>query len=432
MMDIRLLCLSHRDVMPPADGGRESIHGAIAALAKKADVTYAYPSAAACSAVEIAAARAAYAAINVRAIPVRFLARESLTTVAAATVQLLPYKFAKHATRQAVETFLAALESSRFDAVVCFHPHTVRLAERILARRGERLPIILREHNIEYALVESYARCLKFPLRLAATAYAWITRREERRIWRRVDAVALMSDADMKTAQATGVPANFVLAPEGVPLPPPRKVAWPGTSASLLVLFNPHAPQSVMNLRLFYQRYWNEVQAAGLLPGMRLAITGVEKIKLATLLGVSTAELDARNVVALSFVDCLPEVFRSSLALVSATFAGGGVRKKVLEAMAHQLPVIATPMDAGNCSFYRPNHNILRFDTVAEFVGAVKRLTQEPAFWLSLSQAGRTGVEQHANWQRFAEAMINEALRLVGETRAPTVTSQSFRTATGR
>ena len=423
----RLLWLSHRDVIPPNDGGKESIHGAIAALAKRADVTYAYPASG-----DPRAAGAGYSAINVRAVPVGFSPEESAATIAASTLRLLPYKFAKHATRRAVSSFAAALGSIEFDAVVCSHPHVVRLAEGILERRGERLPVILREHNIEYALVESYAKRLNFPLRLAANAYAWIARREEQRIWRRVAAVALMSDADMAAAQATGVQASFLLAPEGVPLPPLRNARWPGRTAPLLVLFNPRAPQSVINLRLFYERYWTEVRAANLLPGIPLAITGVGKSELAGLLRTTPAELDARDVRALGFVDSLPELFASSLALVSATFAGGGVRKKVLEAMAHQLPVIATAMDVTTCAFYRPDENILRFDTLPEFVAAARRLADEPSVWLALSQAGRSTVEQHANWELFADAMLEEVLRQVGAARARREAYQRFQAAIER
>jgi glycosyltransferase involved in cell wall biosynthesis len=102
--------------------------------------------------------------------------------------------------------------------------------------------------------------------------------------------------------------------------------------------------------------------------------------------------------------------------LVSASFVGAGVRKKVLEAMAHQLPVIATPLDIRSCSFYETNVNILCMDSVDHFVTAVKRLADEPSFWAQLSQAGRSTVERHANWQEFAEVMMAEAVRLV---RAP-------------
>lgn len=427
MMNIKLLCLGPYEAIPPDDGGKEGIHGALAALAQKADVTYAYP-----AGPETRTAPSGYAAINVRCVPVRFRPCESATVVLASTLRLLPYKFAKHATSRAVSAYVAALESVRFDAIVCFHAHTVRLAERILQRRGERVPILLREHNIEYALVESYAKRLRFPLRFAAAAYAWITRREEQRIWRRVHAVALLSDADMMSARATAVRGNFVLAPEGVPLPPVRDVAWPGRAAQLLVLFNPRVPKNVGNLRDFFERYWARVCAEGLLPGVPLAITGVGKTELASLLRVTVAQLDAQNVRALGFVESLQDLFASSLALVSPTFVGGGVRKKVLEAMAHQLPVIATPLDVRSCSFYEPNVNILCMDSVEHFVAAVKRLRDEPSFWTSVSRAGRSTVERHADWQRFAEVLMAELARLVAAaSRSPTGARQ-LQTATGR
>jgi glycosyltransferase involved in cell wall biosynthesis len=408
---MKLLCLGIQDVIPPDDGGRETIHGALAALAKMADVTYAYPARSANR-----DALQAYARIKVRAVPVGFLPRESVALITSSSVRLLPYKFEKYATARAVAWFADALEAFQFDAVLCFQPHTVRLAEGILKRRGARVPVILREINIEYQLADSYARHLRMPLRLAADAYAWIARREEQDIWRRVQAVALMSDADMSSALGAGVRGNFFLAREGVRLPAIRKASWPGRTAQLLLLFNPRALQNVVNLRIFFDRYWAKVQTAGLLPGIPLAITGVDKTRLADLLRVDVAQLDAYNVRPLGYVQCLSDIFASSLALVSASFVGAGVRKKVFEAMAHQLPVIATPLDIRSCSFYQPNANILQMETVDDFVTAVKLLSHDPGFWARLSEAGRSTVERHADWQTFAEAIMAEAVRLV---RAP-------------
>src|SRR5688572_2227030 len=179
---MKLLCLGIQDVIPPDDGGRETIHGALAALAKMADVTYAYPARSANR-----DALQAYARIKVRAVPVGFLPRESVALITSSSLRLLPYKFEKNATARAVAWFARALEGFQFDAVLCFQPHTVRLAERILKRRGARVPIILREINIEYQVADSYARHLRMPLKLAADAYAWIARREEQDIWRRVE-----------------------------------------------------------------------------------------------------------------------------------------------------------------------------------------------------------------------------------------------------
>jgi glycosyltransferase involved in cell wall biosynthesis len=409
-MDMKLLCLGPMNVVPPDDGGKEGIFGALAAIAKRAEVTYAYP-----GGQGIPSAPAAYGAAGIRAVPVAFAPRESPGLVAAATLTLLPYKFAKHATQEAVRAFAVALKDARFDAIVCFRPHMVSLAERLLVRRGQQVPIILREHNLEYALIESYARSLGAPLRVAASAYAWITRREEQRLWQRVGAVALLSDGDMASARATGVrDVNFLLAAEGVPLPPVRSARWPGGSAALLVLFNPRVPQNVANLRIFFNQYWTKARSTGSMRKTPLVITGVGQSELARLLRTSTEGLAALGVRAVGFVDCLADLFASSLALVSPTFVGAGVRKKVLEAMAHQLPVIATPMDVRSCSFYEPGLNILCMDSVEGFVHGVGRLAEDRLFWESLSRAARATVERHADWDRFAEALTAEAARLAG------------------
>ena len=426
-MKIKLLCLGVQDVIPPDDGGKEGVHGALAALARTADVTYAYPA----RTYNPAAARG-YARINVHAVPVRFLPRESAAVIAGSTLRLLPFKFAKYATSRAVASFTEALKAVQFDAILCFYAHTVRLAEGILKRRGAGVPILLRANDIGYQVVESYVRHLRMPLRLAGAAYAWITRRNEQNIWRRVAAVALISDADMSAAHDSGVRANFILARDGTPLPAVRNAAWPGRTAQLLVLFNPRTPPNVLNLRLFFDRYWAKVQAAGLLPGIPLAVTGVDKARLASLLRVDVAQLDAQNVRALGYVQSLPAVFASSLALVSASFVGAGVRKKVLEAMAHQLPVIATPLDISSCSFYETDVNVLSMDSVDRFVSAVKRLADDPRFWAQLSEAGRSTVERHANWQEFAEVMMAEAVRLVRASRSRAIGDPQLEATIGR
>lgn len=407
-MSIRMLGIGPKEIIPPDEGGKEGIHGALAALARRAELTYAYP-----ASPDSPAAVSGYSAIGVRPVPVQFTPRESPALMAAATLRLRPYKFAKYATTLAIDRFSAALGPMRFDLVVCFFSHTVRLAEAILRRRGERLPIILRAHNIEYALVQSYASTLRQPVRAAAAVYAAITRREEQALWRRVQAVAMLSEADMDVARESRVPGNFVLVPEGIPLPPRRNAAWPGSAAPLLLVFNPRVPWNITNLQLFFERYWTKARAARRLQDIAVAVTGVGQAQLARLLRVDTAQLEAWNVRALGYVDSLADVLAASLALVSPTFVGAGVRKKVLEAMAHQLPVIATPLDVDRCSYFRPEENILRMDTVEDFASAVERLAARPSLWLALSQAGRAAVERHANWERFGEIFMTEVERLV-------------------
>jgi glycosyltransferase involved in cell wall biosynthesis len=135
---------------------------------------------------------------------------------------------------------------------------------------------------------------------------------------------------------------------------------------------------------------------------------------------------------ALGYVESLATTFASSLALVSASFVGAGIRKKVLEAMAHQLPVIATPLDIRSCSFYETDVNVLSMDSVDRFVSAVKRLADDPRFWADLSQAGRSTVERHADWQDFAEVMMGETVRLVRASRSRAIGGPQLEARIGR
>lgn len=399
---LRVLALGPQDAYPPVDGGKEGIFGLLSALSPVCDLSYAYPSAAP------QVSRSGYERAGVHPLPVPWMPEESLTLVLGATCRLLPYKFEKYATAQAVAAFSSAIGARHFDAMLCLHAHTLALGERLDAAHAWRLPKLVREHNIEYEIVASYRR-LQPPLtRVAAWPFEWLTRREERRIWKRADAVAFLSDHDLQCAQASGVAGRFVLAREGVPMPPFRAARHPGPNAPLLVLLNPKAPQSVANLREFLKREWQHAHSDPRLDGVALHVTGVTTEQLARLLQIEGEDLVRMRVSGLGFVPSLAGVLSSSLALVSPTYVGGGIRKKILEAMAHELPVIASQSDISSCSYFEPGRNVLPLGTVEDLCSSVARLRTDVPMWSDLSRAGRDTVGRFASWEQCAAVIVQE------------------------
>lgn len=413
MKTIKLLALGPQEVIPPVDGGKEGIHGALASLARRFDVTYAYP-----RADNSAAAAPGYQAIGVRQLDVPFVPVESPAVVAGATLRGLPYKFEKYSTAEAARAYLGAIGMDAFDAILCFHPHTVALAEKIRQARGWRVPIVLREHNIEYELVRSYRDSLGGLKRIAASLFAHLTHREEKNIWRRVDAVAFLTDHDLAIARAQDTRSNFRLAPEGIPIPPKRALDRGAVSMQLLALLNPRATQSVSSLKRFLHTVWAPASAAPSLQALSVAVTGVDENRLAALVDMTPDQLRALRIRALGFVPSLAAVFAESLALVSPTYVGGGIRKKILEAMANQVPVVATRLDAESCGYFRPGENLIAFDTPQDFIDGVGRLATDDAYWHDMADAGRRTVEQHASWELFADEIHAEFTRLLGDARA--------------
>lgn len=403
----QLLCLAPQEPWPATDGGKEGIHGAVEALARRADLLLACPGQPASpSAVEH------FGAMGVRYRPVQADLDEGVLHIAKSLLMLKSFKFHKYGTPGLTSQFAAVLDGYVPDAILCFHAHMEEMAQRLKKRHGWQVPVVVREHNIEYELVESYLAALPRWQQWLTAPVAWLTRRAEYAIWRRADLIAFLSDRDYHTALASGAQGRLILAPEGVPIPPWRQATRPQGAEQLLVPLNRKAPQSVANLRAFLRDYWLPLVARGALADVSLQITGVDAGQLDAVTGVSPAQQRMARVTALGFLPALQPAFASALAVLAPTFIGGGIRKKILEAMANQVPVIATDLDIRTCSYFREGDNILRMGTPDDFVVAVEGLRSNAKKWQELSDRGRATVEQHAHWDRFADVIL-EALERV-------------------
>lgn len=397
-----VLALGPQDVYPPVDGGKEGIYGALRALAHHANVIYAYPS-------NGETPIDGYEKIGVAAVRIPLLPVERLWSILISTLTGKPYKFHKYCNAAAVRALDASLPNVPISAIVCHHAHTYRLAQRFSRLRKLAIPIIVREHNIEYQLVYSYRDSQRGVRRVVASFFAWLTKREECRIWGEADAVAFLSDQDLRTAQAVaGADSRHLfLAREGSPLPARWKCQYPGAQAPLLVLLNPKATQSVYNLCDFIHFYWLPLHERNGLDNVELHVTGVTNEELSRLLGLDVISMLNAGITGLGFLLSLEATFKGALALVSPTFVGGGIRKKILEAMAHQLPVIATDFDIATCDYFKQGVNILRMGDVNSFAEVVKLLRNDKLYWLNVSANARNTVEEFASWNGYGDAMIN-------------------------
>lgn len=399
----KILALGPQNVFPPTDGGKEGIFGALKSLCDYFDVTYVFP------AGEHPVDFSGYADAGIHALPINYTPLESLKSTLWATLQLRPFKFQKYSSRAAVHAYCMALPKESYSLVLCFHAHTWRLGEAIRRCLNLKAPVIVREHNIEYEVVASYMKSLRGAVKLAAGVFLRLTEREEQRMWRQADSVAFLTVRDLAVAKSHSRSGRQFLAPEGIEIPPPRVVVYPGPDAPLLLLFNPNAIQSVLNLQRFVVQHWARVCCDPRMSGTRLRVTGQSQVQLAETLSLEPQELEAMRIDALGFVPDLQVEFKSCLALLSPTFTGGGIRKKILEAMAHQVPVIATSLDIESTNYFLHENNILCFDDQSNALSnSIVALQQNQELWKRLSQNGRKTVESYASWPLFAKSISDE------------------------
>ena len=77
---------------------------------------------------------------------------------------------------------------------------------------------------------------------------------------------------------------------------------------------------------------------------------------------------------------------------------GGGVRLKLLEALALELPVVSTSMGAEGLAGLRAGEHCLMSDDAAGFAEATLRLLDDPALGRRLGVAGRALACRRYDW----------------------------------
>jgi len=404
---MKILCFGPQDVIPPTDGGKQGIFEAISALSRIGEITYVFPRAEKDTRADL------YSNIGVRSVSIPRRPEENLCTIVLATLRYEPYKFFKYATKEILELYSTYIPVDSYDAILCFHPHSWAAGSYIRNKRKLNIPIIVRAHNVEYEIVSMYRKSLRPIPRILSYIFEVLTRKKELEIWRLADSVVFCSTTDLKTAVSTRASGRFILGPEGVSLPPLVETSFPGLDAPLLFLLNPTAPQGIYNLRWFISKFWLPAINRKQLGTTKLHVSGLTSKELSIFLGSEVADLERLHIVGIGFRKNLEQDLRTAIALVSPTQIGSGIRKKILEAMAHQCPVLATSLDIDSNSMFSEGENILSIDKKEDsFVTSLNSLKNSADLWRKFSESGRSTVQTHASWDQFTETIKQEILTL--------------------
>ncbi|MBI2939766.1 MAG: glycosyltransferase [Chloroflexi bacterium] len=274
---------------------------------------------------------------------------------------------------------------------------------------GPRGPaVVLDEHNAEYVL---QARAWRIALRsghLAGAAYsllqAWKLRRYEAASLRQVDGVVAVSEADRRALAALGPLPPCAVVPNGVdtdryqPLPS-RPAGSPRLVFTGTMSFRPN----VDAVEWFVRTVWPALRRAE--PNLSVAIVGREPTPAVRALG-RIAGVEVVGPVP----DDRPPIGSATVYIVPLRI-GGGVRLKILQAMAMGVPIVSTTLGYEGIDASSGEH-LLAADTPDEFAAAIRRVLHDPALAQSLGASGRALAAAHYDWRQLVpgiEQLYEEA-----------------------
>jgi polysaccharide biosynthesis protein PslH len=255
-------------------------------------------------------------------------------------------------------------------------------------------------HNVESELTARHAAARGAPGRMVLRVEVAALRRLERRATS-FDRVMVVSDVDDRTLGRHS-DASTIVVPnawdEPTPLPPSTD---PVVSFVALLSWSPNVDAAVW----FTEQVWPRVVAQ--VPDARLQLVGRNPAPAVRRLASPIVEVTG------TVPDLAPWYQRTAVA-IAPLLAGGGSRLKILEALAHARPVVATTVGAEGLEDLI-GRGVEVADDPAAMASAVVRLLRGPAEAARRGRAGAQAVAADHSWNaatapllRFVQERLEE------------------------
>ncbi|MEI7555955.1 glycosyltransferase [Candidatus Chlorohelix sp.] len=294
------------------------------------------------------------------------------------------------------------------DVLLCEALELAPFVHELFKNSGISRPkLVLDEHNAEYLLQKrAYESDFKTGLRRYPTAlYSYIQTQRlnkyESEALGFFDAAIAVSDNDRKALLSLSPDAQIKVIPNGIDLeeyaPDPTAVELPKRLVFTGSMdFRPNVDAVVW----FANEIWSKIRLAK--PEATFYIVGRRPAPavqaLANLPGITVTG---------QVPDARPFVREAELYIVPMRM-GGGVRFKVLEALAMGKAVLTTTMGADGIPI-TPGKEALIANNPQEFSAATIRLLQNPSLKNELATNGRAFVANHFDWRKITP-LLDEAL----------------------
>ena len=201
-------------------------------------------------------------------------------------------------------------------------------------------------------------------------------------------------------ARAEALPFLLMDCEYFVPTPAP-----PRDPQILFVGFLPHTPNSDA-LRDFLRSQWPRVRSKE--PRARMVVVGE---------GASNAlrgMMHDQGVDYRGYVADLREVYRQSRVYIAPVTSGGGIRTKIVEAMAAGVPVVCNSFAPAGLALEPDRHVIVR-DEPEAMAAAILRLLREDAYWLQVRDSARERAENCFSLNQVGPRIAQRYLEFLGE-----------------
>lgn len=313
---------------------------------------------------------------------------------------LYVHKFVRPAVFAAVDTLCDA------HAIDCIHAdHSSMIPLALHAAERTAMPVGLRLHNVEWLIWQRYAE--RFPLWSPARWYLQLQasrlRRYETTMYSKFAVCFPIAATDAERARAMAPHGRYVTATAGVNMEEWQPDGSQRDAQELILATTYDWVHNVDGVLWLIERVLPLVQRS--VPGVHLSLLGKNAPE--RLVSLGRNDVDVKG-----FVPSVVPFFSRAGIYVAPLFVGGGMRIKILEAMAMELPVVATSVAAEGIGASERD-GLFRADTPEEFAAHIASLASQPVYAREAGERARAFIEQHFSWRESVRTMLAAYERLL-------------------
>lgn len=394
---MKLLVIAPQNCFPPKDGGKIGIYFPLVEYAKWTTVHYAFTT----DILPDASCITHFTTMGIQLHPFVMDTKDTAIGLFKNLFSAIPFKFQKYFSTTFLNYLQTLISNEHITHVWVNHAHMAEYALQL--KQQNAIKIHLREHNIEFSLVEQLIPFLEGKIKKILAKWQYQkTKHYETTAWNLFDTVILISDADKAIAGQYYNGKNITTIYDSYEQAFLNQVNdiknyEPGT---FIFTGNIGTIQNAINLKTFIQKIWKPFVQAN--PFYKLYITGNDEASIETLLQINLVD---HHIFVLGFVEDIVSAIASKQFFLSPTYIGAGVRIKVLNAMAMGAVCFISPKDEAMLDDICNKKNAFVFNNINDFQDMIEMANNSETY-IAVSKAAKELVCQHKySWSAYNESI---------------------------
>lgn len=287
-------------------------------------------------------------------------------------------------------------ERGPFDLVYLDTVFTGYLLEAV--RRESEAPVLMMEHNVESQVFERLAQNGEALLpKLVSSWEIPRMRAAEQKVYSQATRIMTFSPEDSRTIESSVPTARTVCLGPGVETFVGENLPEPPDRETVLFMASYGWPPNVDAAHWMAREVWPLVLPR--VPHARLVLAGND-----TAGKIRHLADPNRRISTPGFVESAVATTREATLCIAPLRAGGGIRLKIVEALANERPVVTTTVGAEGLGLTAGEHALFA-DDAATFARHVSDLLLDADRARVLARSGRTEVEHRFAWDRVIDRL---------------------------